>query len=234
MKKEEYIAMHFLKSLGKGLLTYEPCGRSKPPDFLLASEIAVEVRRLNQNRFALGKVQGLEEAYYSLTKAMTQVFKEFDTLQPVERNWVVLEYKRPIGRLKFIKNNTRQAINMYLENRKPIPTDFRVSSNVRIRIIPSLHMSTKRFRIGVDSDEDAGGWVIPMYIENINHCIREKDEKVLPCYKNYDHWWLILVDTILCIGPEEYQKVINQMFKSELFDKVIVIGYESKTKLFEF
>jgi len=73
-----------------------------------------------------------------------------------------------------------------------------------------------------------------MYVENINYCLREKEEKIRSYYQKYETWWLIFVDTIFGAGPKEYSEVIQEVNKSKLFDKVVVISYETKNILFEF
>ena len=64
MDSSEALAHNYFAHLGFSRIDYEPEGSSRPPDFLLDSRIAVEVRRLNQietHSQAIGEPRGLEE-----------------------------------------------------------------------------------------------------------------------------------------------------------------------------
>lgn len=61
MDEAEKIAAHFLTRLGLTTVEHEPNGQDTFPDFGLDGEIAIEVRRLNQNQEANGVTRGLEE-----------------------------------------------------------------------------------------------------------------------------------------------------------------------------
>src|SRR5206468_13124046 len=61
MDKSEQIAESHLRSRGFQDIMYEPDG-NVPPDFLVDGQIAVEVRRLNQNEDTPEGPRGLEEA----------------------------------------------------------------------------------------------------------------------------------------------------------------------------
>jgi len=56
MKREEKITEAYLKALGFEDIVFEPEGKSKLPDFRIDGNIAVEVRRLNQNYFKKNKL----------------------------------------------------------------------------------------------------------------------------------------------------------------------------------
>jgi len=60
MNNDEQIALKCLNNLDYTIIEYEPNG-NVPPDFLLDKKIAVEVRRLNQQKLFNGKYRGLED-----------------------------------------------------------------------------------------------------------------------------------------------------------------------------
>ena len=67
MDASERIAYEFLKYSGYKDIVYEPDG-NVPPDFLVNTRIAIEVRRLNQNYCKNGNFKGLEETAIPLWK----------------------------------------------------------------------------------------------------------------------------------------------------------------------
>lgn len=232
MNKEERKVRNYLISSGHSNPIYEPDGNI-PPDFALNSSIAVEVRRLNQNLLEKDKIRGLEQDQIRLNKAVEVVLKEFDTDESSKSYWISLEYKRPIGNLKRISKLTRQAIQSFLDDNPVTPHQISLTKTVSIRIIQAGRFDTERFRVGLESDEDAGGWVIPLYVENIRYCIQEKEAKVRPYFDRYPEWWLILVDALFGAEARDSAAVIQGVGKSQVFNRIIVLEYESGKTLFE-
>lgn len=232
MNREELLACNYIIESKHGKPQYEPDG-NQPPDFLLESGTAIEVRRLNQNYFGGEKVNGLEGDHFRLFRSLSNVLKEFDEDKPGDCYWVGLDYERPIGNLKKIKARSIEILQAFLRGPKSTPFKASLSENVRIELFKAERIDTDRFRISLDSDVNQGGWLIPIYVDNINYCIHEKEEKVFPYYCRYNEWWLILVDKISCIGIHDYQAVIELINKSKVFSRIIVIGYELPRKKFE-
>ena len=82
------------------------------------------------------------------------------------------------------------------------------------------------------SDHNSGGWVGCIYIEEINHCIIEKEAKIKPYIGNHESWWLLLVDNINLMDSEDIENIVNQLEKPACFEKVIVVKTDG-TKRFE-
>jgi len=62
------------------------------------------------------------------------------------------------------------------------------------------------------------------YIENINHCIAEKTQKIQRYKDKYQEWWLVLVDFLVGgIGEPERTIVIQNIINIYDWKKVIVI-----------
>lgn len=64
-------------------------------------------------------------------------------------------------------------------------------------------------------------------------CIREKEGKVEPYRERYARWWLVLIDTIFGMKPRELQELKPMVPNSTVFERVIVLDYESGRLLFE-
>jgi len=64
IKHEEGIVKAYLEHWGYENIVYEPI-KNETPDFLINNETAIEVRRLNQHYFGVGRVS----AYYPITES---------------------------------------------------------------------------------------------------------------------------------------------------------------------
>jgi hypothetical protein len=60
------------KYRGFNNVVFHPDGRNSPPDFLISGGIAVEVRRLNQNKESAGGARGLEVSAIHTTSCGSQ------------------------------------------------------------------------------------------------------------------------------------------------------------------
>ena len=232
MKKEERIVRDYLVSCGYNNIAYEPDG-NVPPDFSVNSTIGVEVRRLNQNYFAAEKPKGLERDHIKLYSAISGILGKFDEATPVKSYGIALRFTRPIGNLKAIKNSTRFALRDFLRGNPPTPHEVQVARNVSVTVIQAGQKAPQRFRIGIESDLDGGGWLIPMYIENIQHCIQEKSEKIHPYRVNYKKWWLLLVDALLGISQRDIPEVIGSLQKPDVWDRIVIVDPTTRNKRFE-
>lgn len=76
-------------------------------------------------------------------------------------------------------------------------------------------------------DNDAGGAIISMYIENIRYCINEKSDKIKSHLHRYDEWWLFLVDRMLWdLAPREIKEISKNIQDLGCFDEVSIIRNE--------
>jgi hypothetical protein len=95
MKAEEQVASKFLKGRFGKQPTYEPLGKSTPPDFSIEGT-AFEVRRLNQRFFNKdGTNEGLEQVDISLNLAL---HKELSKIPFSEQGGTIFwgsKFKRP-------------------------------------------------------------------------------------------------------------------------------------------
>jgi len=103
---------------------------------------------------------------------------------------------------------------------------LQVNKKIKLWLYSSDPVKGQVFRFGGEDDGDAGGWVVPVYIENIRHCITEKSSKIKQYKLRYKEWWLYLVD-FMELGLD--QEVVKEM-KSAIsdlgeFNKVAVVNY---------
>ena len=71
-----------------------------------------------------------------------------------------------------------------------------------------------------------------MYIENLNHCIAEKTNKIRNHILRYPEWWLILVD-FLAGGIRESEKsvVIQNLKNYPEWKQIVIIHPETKKEI---
>lgn len=228
MKPEETRAEEYLKSLNIGQVVFEPRG-NVAPDFEVGSDIAVEVRRLNQSYERGGKLRGLEEDRIPIIAKMQKLIETI-TLpdnSSADLSWFVcfVIKKRPIESWKEIANLLNEfLLSFYLSDRSM--KEIRLSSSISVSLIPASTKLETFFRLGGLSDFDAGGWIIPELTKNIGHCIRAKSE-VLKSLSAYRERWLVLIDHIGLGRKEDFS--IHPFG----WDKVILLAPEGKLTAYE-
>jgi len=76
------------------------------------------------------------------------------------------------------------------------------------------------------SDGDGDGCVVPLYAQNIRHCISEKSRKVELYRGRYDSWWLVLVDTMgWSLDSNEVEALRSSVCELKGFERVIVTDF---------
>ena len=228
MDNAEKIAESYLKTLF-GKVVFEPDGNITP-DFLADDNIAVEVRRLNQNYFNGDETKGLEQEQITLFNSFGKICSTFDTTINEECYWVMPKYKRPICSMKTLKKSLKEALAKFLLL-PATPQTIPIGTNFSIQILKAGSKTKQKFRIGGESDQDSGGWIHEIYTKNINHVIQEKAGKISPHKHKYNTWWLILVDQL---GPlDEFDKpaIIQNLKKGTSWDQVVVIHPQSGAEI---
>src|SRR5579864_4757122 len=103
MKPDEKLAFPYLVSLNLGVVIYEP-EPGKPPDFLINNTIAVEVRRLNQNKITDQGYEGLETAQQNLSRLIPPILAALGPCES-ENSWFVLyNFERPLPAAKTVRS----------------------------------------------------------------------------------------------------------------------------------
>lgn len=233
MNREEMLAEHYLQTLDSDV-AFEPDG-NVPPDFLLNGKIAVEVTRLNEHIEVQGEIKRLDDDYSKIINSIESVFKAF--VSPIDdaNYWVSVKIKRPFGNIKKTKKKIRshlaefaKASDILLYQKYEI-TDALSFSYMQ----GSTDTSASTFRLGFQSQHDAGGFVYDEIVKNSKYCIERKSKKIAKLKDNHQTWWLVLVDYV-CRGY--YPEYIDD-FKSAIdrgaFDKVIFIEPLNGNYVFE-
>jgi hypothetical protein len=224
MNAEEHTAENYLQGLGIGSVRFEPDGNI-PPDFSLGSSTGVEVRRLNQNYFGEDDPKGLEELSIPLWRILEKGASEFDNQFGGKSYWIFAKYRRPSKQSGGeTAQSVRDSLEDFLRRGGKAPDEFAVNDHLNLTVYPASPVQGRVFRLGGGIDRDSGGWLIPMYADNISHCIREKSLKIAPHKDRYDTWWLLLVDFLGWGISDSEESDLRSMIPSlGRFDRVILI-----------
>jgi len=230
---EKLVADH-LAHRGFTNVIYEPDG-NVTPDFSVDGNVAIEVRRLNQNHYDGTNTKGLEETSISLWKNILNLLNDIGTPIADETWFVHFRFSRPVEQWKKLRPSLHQAL-----------TDFAASETRQGRVIfenqgfelevycraSTIHSTT--FILAGCSDQDSGGWLLAEMSKNISHCASEKSRKIAAVRPKYQCWWLALVDHI-GYGLDKFDR---DQFQSQIsiehdWDKIIIIDPRDHTRWFE-
>ena len=224
MNREEKLADVYLKSLGFRDVVFEPEGKKKLPDFRIDGNIAVEVRRLNQNYFTKNKVQGLEESRIPLFDLIQSSLRHFDAEYKGRSYWISVRFYRPIGKANTNKKSIIKVLANFLNKPTILPCNVKVTENISFHIMACQATEGKVFRFAGGTDRESGGWVLSEFKKNFNHCIKEKSVKIEGHHYKYSAWWLVLVDQIAYGFDEKEKEEIKSMISiNSAWNKVIIL-----------
>jgi hypothetical protein len=227
LNSEEKIAFAYLKSEGYNLIKYEPDG-NVPPDFLINGNIAVEVRRLNENYFEKDKVIGHYEDYVGLWELLSNFLLTYKNEDMESSYWLSFGYERPIPTSAQLKKNLKIQLDRFIQN--PVP-------NIKIAVTPTFFIwlnpitseGKHKILVGSAHDDNGGGSVTQIYISNINYCFKEKTIKIEKFKNKYSQWWLILVDTMFYrVISNSKDKLKDNLVLPDAWEKLIILDPESK------
>jgi len=196
MRYEEKIAATLLRTLFKREATYEPLGKSTPPDFSIDGT-AFEVRRLNENfTYPDGKTEGIEETSFQLNRAVYGELAKIPFSPSVGSFFIGLSYARPLRATpsRIAKKLAEEARSYYKQGSRK--RQILTASGVTAQIIPASTLNGKSFRPGFETDDRSGGLVGEIYLDNIRLALEEKVRKTEPFVDEFNRWVLILVDLI--------------------------------------
>jgi hypothetical protein len=234
MKEEENIAQQYLYTISNDVVHW-PDGRNVPPDFKLKQIIGVEVRRLNQNILRGDKSYAIEQDRNRLVNALSAIFNEFDSSNSVHNYWVALRFSRPVGKMADLKNRARAVLKDFLKYELSTPREIKLAKHVSIEIEKHNNKNDEVFSFVYEADLDGGGFVVPLYINNINLCIAEKTQKIQKYKSNYSEWWLVLVNFLEAgIGRQAKITVCQNIKRGNDWKKIIVISRDTKKAILTF
>jgi hypothetical protein len=221
--ESELIAQQFLLHSGHWSVDYEPCGRDTAPDFLVDGQIAVEVRRLNQNFVSRdGRVEGVEQQWRSIWKKLFELVTSFPAPLNGQSWFLSIRFRRPVD-WNLLRPKIRQALNDFINQPARSACNISLSPNFRISLHPAGQVLRTFFVMAVGLDSDRGGWVGAEVLENIHLCIDEKTRVINR--SNYAEWWLLLIDrTGLGFDKNDYESLREATSFGFSFDRVLLIN----------
>jgi hypothetical protein len=225
MNRDEKVAREYLMHLGHREIVYEPDG-NKPPDFLVAGRIAVEVRRLNQNEVIGSKVRGLEE----VSIPFLMKFKTFlRSLGPSKgRSWHVSYARRgPLPPWYQLERELRTYLEAVRDSPREHQSGFGTAHETfKVQLFRASKPHPDCFILGWPDDADSGDLVVAEMLKNLHICIEQKTRKIAAVRHRYPAWWLVLIDRIAFgeLDGHEQQLLREQLKVSHSWDKVIVVN----------
>lgn len=236
MNVDEKITYTYLCNFyGEKKTIFEPDGNC-PPDFLVDSNIAIEVRRLNENYFSIENVEGLEIKASGIYNSFVTILRSFDTAYSGQTYCVSIGFQRPIiTKQSITKKLIKNALNEFLISpQKLLPHVISIDEQMEIRIYVNSPKEGKVFVPAGEEDDDSGGEPISIYTKNIKHCISEKSHKISKFKNKYFEWWLILVDNIFFDpGNSEISQIIKNIPNTGNFSKILIIDILGKNVIGE-
>jgi hypothetical protein len=229
---ERLVADH-LAHRGYTNVVYEPDG-NVPPDFLIDGNIAIEVRRLNQNYFDGDNTKGLEEVAIPLWKRVSELANSFGAPTGNESWFVFFRFGRPVEAWKTLGPKLRRALEAFAASPSKQKCIIFKTKGFEVEVFKASHPDATMFVMGGCSDKESGGWLLSEMATNIRHCISEKSRKIDKVRSKYKHWWLALVDHI-GYGLDEFDR---EMFRDQVsithdWEKIILIDPRDHSRWFE-
>jgi hypothetical protein len=213
MNRDEEIVFTYLKKHYGDNVIFEP-NTNCTPDFVINNIFAIEVRRLNQHYFHNNKSEGLEDIFFPIRESFDEVLMTFDKYYKGKTFYVGLSYRRPIQPdYKRIKKEMRLALSNFLElGDGKYPSEIRVNDQIEFDMMETEATMNRVFKPAGYGDQDAGGELITVYIENIRKCISDKSIQIHSHISEYDEWWLYLVDNLgWRLGAANLQKITSEI-----------------------
>jgi hypothetical protein len=236
MDEAEKHVEQYLRRLGFKDIVHEPDG-NVPPDFLVNGDIAIEVRRLNQNHITSEGYEGLEQLNLTLYKMIERECERIPAI-PGEPVWfLVYEFERPLDH-RPLKKLVRSALAEADMEGKTGLVDILNIPNFKLQAAKGSSTLENKFRPGIISDHDSGGFIGSMVIDNLILVLKEKSKKIEPYRAKYKEWWLIVFDQIGTWLSEDASHELPTRPEIEAkcshsFDRVIAVDSRDYRKSWE-
>jgi hypothetical protein len=223
MDATEKLALAHLKSRGFANIVYEPDG-NVPPDFLVDGEIAVEVRRLNQNEPNRPTPKGLEETEIPLLHRFRSLLASIGPPRP-NRWWVTLRFKRPVPSWSKVRGPIEEFLRKQQAKGEPKAVLHLADRAIEIETFARSTPAKKAFALGITSDHDSGGWVLSELERNIDLCVRDKSKKIAKYRPRYAQWWLLLLDHVAYgLSDFDWEQFKQAVHVTHDWDKVVLVN----------
>lgn len=225
MKTSDKFADEYLKQQGFKRIVYEPHG-NVPPDFLVHDRIAVEARRLNQNKETRNRLQGLEELWKPLQTTVQAVLKTMGPAVAGSSWFVQYSFRRPLPERKELMKLLANALRELKDAPQQQLGKIRVSDNFTLTFHLASKVQSELFVFGSCTDCDYGGFVMSEMIRNLKLCIAEKTRKAARYRHKYPEWWLLFHDLI---GYGDWNQSERQQLRECVqfdgsWDKIIIVN----------
>ncbi|MDE0164444.1 MAG: hypothetical protein OXH92_09520 [Bryobacterales bacterium] len=248
---DESLAKTWLYSQG-----YSSVERAKkdPPDYVVDSDFAVEVRRLNQRIEIDGRIKGEENSRIPLRQTIKGTLAKIGP-SGGERDWVVnceYDFTRALPSKKVVESQIREAISLLTWpyntntinqlNAKYLNYDKHADELdllnhphlcLRCGICLELHetsMPSPGFSLWNVSGREGIG-VAHELINSIQHYVTEKSTKIRKGNRitAYKEWWLLLVDhvchmPISILEESELQALLESIQDRDFWSRIVIIS----------
>ncbi len=230
---EKLVDAHF-RHRGFIDVVYEPDGNI-PPDFLVNGNIAIEVRRLNQNDFTGTEAKGLEVVEIPLWMKVKSLLSRMGPPIHAESWFIHFSFRRPVENWKTLEIKLRNALTGFVASPGKGRHILARGSNFELEVLCRTPKPRgDMFVLAGCADEDSGGWLLAQMELNIIYCIGKKEQSISTVRSKYSEWWLVLVDYI-GHGLDDVDKEIfkTQVSISHTWDKILVIDPREHSRWFE-
>lgn len=222
-----------------------------PPDFVVDNRYAVEVTRLERKlKFEDGSTEGVEKNRISLARCIENLLEK---LRPNnnERSWAIdCEYdiKEPLPNPKVLRNELQHALTPLIESYDyPIvisklrsidsakhaeeyfnlsPLHICLKCGICLELTECQGSPSRFFLLNVSDGHGIG--IAQELAVSVKHSIQYKSKKITDAdkWKNYEEWWLILVDHIChsIINEREKSVIQNQQYGEHSWSRIVIIS----------
>lgn len=157
MKEEEQIVRDFLISEGFNSIKFEPDGNI-PPDFSINNNIAIEVRRLNENYFNENDRIGNYEEFYRLWDFINHFLQDYKNEKLGASYMLMIGYERPLPNFADLKRDLKINLDNFLKN--PLPNvKIKITPTFTITLYPIKTRTKHAIHLSSSHDDNGGGAV---------------------------------------------------------------------------
>ncbi len=233
MDASEAIAEKLLRNMGFTSVVYEPDG-NVPPDFLADGQVAIEVRRLNQNHDSGNGKRGLEETSIPLWQRIQRLGDSFGSAT-TESWFLIFRFSRRVKPWKELGAKLRTALATFISQPARSSGRLYTDDNFELDVIRATQPLDRIFVMGGRSDFESGGFIVDEILTNISHCATEKLQKIADFRSGYPEWWLVLVDHIgFGLDSSDKQQLLAQVKRPDGWDQIVLVSPGDPSNWLEF
>jgi len=222
MKAEEQTAEAWLCANYHDIqIEFEPDG-SIPPDFLLGGSVAIEVRRLNETRIdpVNGRPVGHNEDDNRLWGFLEKAFRRLPLNGSVQ--YLVHASLTDPAWMPLGKATAKDIRNAYQQLNGAAGVTDHQGFQLEWTIWNASTVTDPVILGGMDN-QNSGGRMEQVYIDNLARLIAEKTSKVTAnSAQVYENWWLVLVDYIFPGSRFSHKFNVGHIDKG-VFERIVMI-----------